>query len=160
MEIKKLHITVGITGCGKSTWLKGRTPIVETDDIRKEILGDVSDISQEKMIFDTTRDRIVELFETNNDVYFGATNVDSDHRSNFLNSISELVLKNLGCNLEIRAVIFRSNIEVSRKRIQKDLDNGIDRANSLDLLELQYSQYVKTLKNIRKEKLFKFLHYV
>jgi len=36
--VKNLVVTLGITGCGKSTWLKEKSPVIETDDLRVELL--------------------------------------------------------------------------------------------------------------------------
>ena len=41
--MKNLVVTLGITGCGKSRWLKDKSPVIETDDLRIELLDDISD---------------------------------------------------------------------------------------------------------------------
>jgi len=155
-KIKNLVITVGISGCGKSTWLKDKSPVVETDDIRKELLGDVSDISQEAPIFDTARKRIAKLFKTHDTVYFGATNVETKHRVPFLESIKDI------CKHEfvIDVIIFDCDPKVSKKRVKRDLKKGLDRADSLNIIKEQYNQYLKALKKIPKEKgVYRYIHY-
>lgn len=152
---KNLVITLGITGCGKSTWLSGKNPVVETDDLHKELLGDVSDISQERVIFDVTRDRVIELFETYDTVYLGATQVDSKHRISFLKSIQD------ACEYDfaIDVVVFDSDPDTSRGRIINDLANGIDRANSLEDIDNQYKQYLEAIESLEMD-FFRNIEYV
>ena len=71
--MKNLVATLGITGCGKSSWLKDKSPVVETDDLRVELLGSVDDITQEGLIFKTAASKIAQLFDVYNTIFLGAT---------------------------------------------------------------------------------------
>ena len=41
--MKNIVTTLGITGCGKSSWLKDKNSVVETDYLRVELLDDIDD---------------------------------------------------------------------------------------------------------------------
>jgi predicted kinase len=148
--VKNLVVTLGITGCGKSTWLKDKSPVIETDDLRVELLDDISNVTQEGFIFGTAAKRISKLFDTHDTVYFGATLVDSKHRIPFLQSIKDM------CKHEfvIDMVIFSCLPEVARERITKDLKAEIQRADSIKFIDEQYEQYLHTMDILDDEKYF------
>ena len=154
--MKTLVVTMGITGSGKSTWLKVQkniepnVPVVETDDLRVELLGDVDDITQEKLIFDTAAKRISELFNTHDKVLFGATLVDSRHRLSFLQSIKDICTLNFH-NIGINMVIFPCDPKVSKERITRDLKAGVKRADSIQFIDEQFNQYSETMDGVLSE---------
>lgn len=50
-----LYITVGIPGCGKSTWIDTYLPeisVVSSDAIREELTGDITDQSRNSEVFE------------------------------------------------------------------------------------------------------------
>ena len=149
--MKTLVITLGITGCGKSRWLKDKSPVIETDDLRIELLDDISDsVTQEGLIFGTAAKRISKLFDTYDTVYFGATLVDSKYRIPFLQSIKDMCKH----KFVIDVVMFPGIPELSKERIAKDLKNGVQRADSIQFIDEQYEQYLYTMNIFNKEKDF------
>ena len=148
--MKNLFITLGITGCGKSHWLKDKSPVVETDDLRVELLNDINDYTQDGFIFGTAAKRISKLFDSHDTVYFGATLVNSKKRIPFLQSIKDTYKH----EFVIHVIVFPSNPKISKERIEKDLKAGIPRANSIHLIDRQYNQYLHTMKILESEKDF------
>ena len=148
--MKNLVVTLGITGCGKSTWLKDKSPVIETDDLRVELLDDISNVTQEGFIFGTAAKRISKLFDTHDTVYFGATLVDSKRRIPFLQSIKDMCKH----KFVIDVVIFPAIPELSKERITRDLKNGVQRADSIRFIDEQYEQYLYTMNIFNKEKDF------
>jgi len=149
--MKNLVVTLGITGCGKSRWLKNKSPVIETDDLRVELLDDISNsATQEGLIFGTAAKRISKLFDTHDTVYFGATLVDGKHRIPFLQSIKDMCKH----KFVIDVVIFPGIPELSKERITRDLKNGVQRADSIQFIDEQYEQYLHTMSNFNKEKDF------
>ena len=148
--MKNLVVTLGITGCGKSRWLKDKSPVIETDDLRVELLDDISDEIQDGFIFRTAAKRVSELFDTHDTVYFGATLVNSKHRIPFLQSIKDMCKH----KFVIDVVIFPAIPELSKERIIRDLKNGVQRADSIQFIDEQYEQYLHTMSNFNKEKDF------
>ena len=148
--MKNLVVTLGITGCGKSRWLKDKSPVIETDDLRVELLDDISDEIQDGFIFKTAAKRVSELFDMHDTVYFGATLVNSKHRIPFLQSIKDMCKH----KFVIDVVIFPGIPELSKERITRDLKNGVQRADSIQFIDEQYEQYLHTMSNFNKEKDF------
>ena len=148
--MKCLTVTLGMTAAGKTTWLRDKSPVVETDDLRVELLGDIDDITQEKLIFDTAAKRVSDLFDTHDTVYFGATLVDSKYRIPFLQSIKDM------CKHEfvIDMFIFPCKPEIAKERIIKDLTSKTPRADSLKFIDEQYEQYLYTMDILDDEKDF------
>ena len=149
--MKNLVVTLGITGCGKSRWLKNKSPVIETDDLRVELLDDISDsATQEGLIFGTAAKRISKLFDTHDTVYFGATLVDGKHRIPFLQSIKDMCKH----KFVIDVVIFPGIPKLCKERITDDLKNGVLRADSAKYVDKQYEEYLYTMSNFDKEKDF------
>ena len=147
--MKNLVVTLGMTGAGKTTWLRDKSPVIETDDLRVELLNDINN-EQDGFIFETAAKRVSELFDTHDTVYFGATLVNSKHRIPFLQSIKDM------CKHEfvIDVVIFPGMPELCKDRITNDLKNGVLRADSVKYVDKQYEEYLYTMSNFDKEKDF------
>ena len=148
--MKNLVVTLGMTGAGKTRWLRDKSPVIETDDLRVELLDDISDEIQDGFIFRTAAKRVSELFDTHDTVYFGATLVNSKHRIPFLQSIKDMCKH----KFVIDVVIFPCTPELSKERITNDLKNGVLRADSLGIVDKQYEEYLYTMSNFDKEKDF------
>lgn len=148
---KKLIFSVGITGSGKSTFFEDCDILISTDEIRKNNLKNVDDLSQEKYIFRMALEGIVSLFEDYNVVHFDATNVETKHRTPFLDEIKERVNK-MGYDIEFVPLLFPADPEISESRIRKDLEAELDRASSIHLIEEQFDQYLETKRLIREGK--------
>ena len=139
-----------MTGAGKTTWLRDKSPVVETDDLRVELLGDIDDYTQEAFIFGTAAKRVSDLFDTHDTVYFGATLVNSKKRIPFLQSIKDMCKH----KFVIDVMVFPCDDKTSKKRITKDLNEGVERANSIYLIHRQYNQYVHTMSILDDERDF------
>jgi len=142
--IKCLTVTLGMTGAGKTTWLKDKSPVIETDDLRVELLGNIDDYTQEALIFGTAAKRVSDLFDTHDTVYFGATLVNSKKRIPFLQSIKDMCKH----KFVIDVMVFPCDDKTSKKRIDKDLKEGVKRANSINLIHRQYNQYLHTMSGV------------
>jgi predicted kinase len=147
--MKTLVVTLGITGAGKTTWLKDKSPVIETDDLRVELLDDINN-EQDSFIFGTAAKAICILFDTHDTVYFGATLVNSKHRIPFLQSIKDRCKH----KFVIDVVIFPCIPKLSKKRITNDLKHGVLRADSVKYVDKQYEEYLYTMSNFDQEKDF------
>ena len=143
---KNLYFTLGIPGSGKSTYLSGKEPIVSTDEIRKQLFGDVNFWSREQEVFGVAQNRIINYFSSYQTVYLDATMVESKHRDPFLAEIKEEV-----GDVKFTAILFEADVELSRQRIKQDLSDGFDRAsNALKNLYGFNYWYQETLDLIEK----------
>ena len=86
-----LAITVGIPGCGKSTFVNNRIDgraeakrefvILSTDSIREEIAGDMIDQSMNPNVFEKLYERVRSHLSNDMSVVVDATNLRPDYRS-------------------------------------------------------------------------------
>ena len=150
--IPELIITVGIPGCGKSTWVNQHKAYVKKlflykrlytlgrplcgafvvcpDDIRKELTGDITDQSKNNEVWEIAKTRVRAWLNNKYDVILDATNVSTKGRRSFIEGLPE-------CKLF--AQCFPIAPEEAYARIKKDLDNGVDR--SVVPEELVYRMY-------------------
>ena len=130
--MSKFICAIGISGCGKTTFgniLKKENSnlvIVCPDDIRKELTGDISDQSQNEKVWNICYSKIIHNLQDGRDVYLSATNLSKDGPK-YLFKLAEKA------NAEIEVVAFEDSRdwELCYSRVKKDIDNGIDRSNSL-----------------------------
>lgn len=130
--MSKFICAIGISGCGKTTFgntLKkenSNLEIVCPDDIRKELTGDISDQSQNEKVWNICYSRIIHNLQDGKDVYLSATNLSKGG----LKHLFKLTEK---ASAEIEIVAFEDSRdwELCYNRVKKDIDNGVDRSNSL-----------------------------
>jgi predicted kinase len=131
---------IGIPGSGKSYWIeknvnKDEFCVVSSDDIRKEITGDVSDLSQDKIMWQTVKERVVEMLSQGKNVILDATNVNGFYRRNFI--------KDLPCKLQAKR--FDIDLETAKKRVINDIDNEVDRSHVpvhiIERMHMQFESY-------------------
>jgi len=124
-DLPELVLPIGISGSGKSTWIKefnkdNKYRVVEPDGIRREVTGDVSDASQDKQVWKIAKQRTINSLRGDQSVILDATNIDPDHRAEFIEGLPEC---------ELKAKIFRLDPEEAKKRIKSDIESGKDRSN-------------------------------
>ena len=86
--MKKLILTVGISGSGKSTYVNSLSRdeyvIVSPDNIRHFITGDVSNQTKNKEVFEIVNETIILALNAGmKNVVLDATNLKSKERKNF-----------------------------------------------------------------------------
>ncbi len=148
----KLILPIGISGSGKSTWIKANansnTVIVCPDDIRRELTGDVSDQTKNNEVWSAAYNKIATTLNTGKDVILDATNVKSGDRKRLLSYLSDNVDK----PFEVVAKIFDVDPEVAKQRVKKDIEAGVDRSNVPDwAIDKQYQKFVDGLKSLDDE---------
>ncbi len=148
----KFTIPVGISGSGKSTWIRQNTDsntiIISPDDIRRELSGDVSNQGNMKLVFSTAFDRAASGLNRGNNVIFDATNVRSDQRKDMLNYLK----KNVKGKFDAFAKIFDVDPEITKDRIKKDIENGVDRSNVPDhAVDKQYQNFKNDINHLESD---------
>jgi predicted kinase len=114
---------IGIPGSGKTTWLKDNSQgyvVVSPDHVRELLFGDVSDQSQNDIVWKTAQYVITCNLLEGRDVILDATNVNTRLRRLFLDKLPE-------CRRE--AVIFDVDPEMAYGRISKDIFDNLSRAH-------------------------------
>ena len=157
MKMKKtLYLTLGISGSGKSWYIKNKMRedfsdldsyltdndldiselIVSPDDLRRELTGDVNNHTREVQIWKTlVYVKIKEKLRTYGFCIFDATNTSK--RKKFLKEFK---------NVRKIGLIFKPDVELSYERITEDIDNGVDRSNvPLNAINEQYERFVNSV---------------
>ena len=136
--LPELILTVGISGSGKSTWIKSQQgfEVVSPDEIRRS-LGDVSDQSKMDDVFSIAYNKLRTLLSQGKNVIFDATNLESKYRMELIKSMPKHISK---------AKVFHTDPEEAKKRIKMDLEKGVDRSNVSDyVVDRMYRNYQKTV---------------
>lgn len=137
---KTIYVTVGISGSGKSTYLRNNFDsniIVSTDYIRKELTKDISNQSKNSEVWEEAKRRLLNILSKNNEAVLDATNVDKFNRINFMSSFN---------GIKKVAIVFPVNLEVAIERVRSDIENKVDRSNVPEkVIKKQESRFNKGL---------------
>lgn len=144
----EIVIPIGISGSGKSRlynlnyWEYVK---ICPDDIRKELTGSISDQSKNKEVFELAQKRIDDCIANDKNVFYDATNINTEYRKKFVNKYKET-------NVRIVYVILPADVNISYQRIKNDLDNKVDRSKvPYQVLLRQYEMYKETLNSQFKD---------
>jgi len=111
------------------------------------LTGDVSDQSRNKEVFDIAHENVVKCVKRNGYAVLDSTNVSSFVRENTIAKLKAIIP-----NLKTVALVFKCNPEVSKKRIQKDIQLNKDRANvPEEVIDRQYDQLITGISDIPKQ---------
>jgi predicted kinase len=85
----ELHITVGIPGCGKSTFAdeygsQTGAIVVSSDKLREELTGNVEDQSRNRDLFGILHQRVSTILDEGYSVLVDATNLKPEYRKNLM----------------------------------------------------------------------------
>ena len=136
----KLILPIGISGSGKSyIYNKDYKDCVQVspDLIREELTGDISNQTKNKEVFKLAFERVDEYLNKGQDVFFDATNVNKEQRKNFTNRYKDT-------DVEVIYVILPADIDLSWRRIRKDIREGKNRS------DVPYFALVKQKENYDK----------
>ena len=152
--VQKLYLTIGISGCGKSTFtkplaMKEDAIIVNPDTIRKRLTGDVSDQSKNKEVFEIAYKEVDDALALGKSVIFDSTGLYPPLRLAMLE-------KAHANHAQAIAVIFQDSYDTDmcRARVKAALDAGEDRSNSLvntDIIDRQFKGFIEAIKAVKTE---------
>lgn len=144
-------ITLGIPGSGKSTWRKdfvSKHPeykVVCPDDLRKEITGSVSDITQDAKVWETAYHNLKEYLDNKFDVIFDSTACNTRTQKAIENIAKER-------NAIILYKIFDIDTETAKSRIQNDLSSGVDRSKvPMEIVDKMAENFIKAKERVLEE---------
>lgn len=133
--MSKFIMAVGGSGSGKTT--KGNKLKAENKDLvivcpddERDAMGDISDQSRGREVFSICNRKIEDAFKAGKDVYYSATNLTKKSRKDALALCKKY-------NVDIVALLFMDTLKVEEceKRVSKDLENGVNRSNTMVKLE-------------------------
>ena len=143
---------IGIPGSGKSYWVARnkqkldslKYDVINTDEIRQELTGDVSDLCEDKIVWNVAKIRAFNSLLRGRNVILDATNVNYYYRSLFIENLPECRLK---------AKVFDVNPELAKERVMNDLRNGRCRSTvPSDVIDRMYSQFIKYCQHLTLQK--------
>lgn len=141
--VTKLHVTVGIPGCGKSTFAEGftnpSTKYVATDDLREQIADDVNDQSHNDLVFPLFHGLIGLHLATGNDVIADSTALSRSARFQ-LRSIADAL------GAETHIYFFRNPLEAVRR------NQARERVVPYDVMRRMVEQYERTCLELPQER--------
>lgn len=139
---QKVVLTSGISGSGKSTFLNKffKGIVICPDDIRRELTGNVSDQSRNAEVWELTYKRFREALATGDDVAISAMFLNEKA----VNRVCEEIDKTKSLPvLEIILMEDSYNWKLCADRVKKDIENGVDRADTASVDGLIQSMYNK-----------------
>lgn len=155
-ERARLVLPIGISGSGKSTWIKSlpsdQYTIISPDEIRVEVTGSISDQSRNAEVFALVDERIDAAMVANKQVILDATNLNTKLRRQLLARIN-----NRFPGAEVAYKVFEANADESKARIKADLEAGKQRSAVPDsVIDRQVEMYKQTLEDIKSEPIAEF----
>jgi len=138
----RLILPVGISGSGKSTWIKSQTDqntvVVSPDEIRRELTGNISDQTKNNEVFALANKRAADALNAGKNVIFDATNIASRNRKGLM----DYMKVHVEGEFDAVAKIFNIDPEIAKQRIKKDVEAGVDRSNVPDYaIDRQYQTF-------------------
>ncbi len=137
---------IGIPGSGKSRFIRSLNAsfhIESSDNIRKKLTGNVSDISRDKEVFEIAHKNISASLREGKHAALDATNVDHKRRKEFLEGLPPH---------RRRFKLIEADPKVAKERIKKDLEDGKDRSNVPDrVVDTSFKKLQEGLKHLEKE---------
>ena len=135
----ELVMPIGISGSGKSRLFKEKYSDYKKvcpDDIRYDLTGDISDQSRNKDVFRIADQMIDKYVRSGENVFYDATNLNTKLRKRFTERYRGVD------GVKITYVVLPADIELSHKRIQKDLENQVNRSKvPYEVLQKQMEMY-------------------
>ena len=139
----ELILPIGISGSGKSRLYKKEYSdykLVSPDEIRKFLTGNISDQSKNNEVFERVDNLIDWCIKHDMNVFYDATNINKKYRRKFVNQFKDKD------NVKIIYLVFPADVELSNKRIRKDMSDGVDRSDvPYEVLERQMKLYKETI---------------
>lgn len=143
---KTICMPIGISGSGKSTLIRNAFPemvVVEPDAIRRELTGDVSDQTRNREVWELVHKRLRETLDLYGKVVLDGINTTSKSRAQTLKLFPDA---------RKLAIVFDVDPEVAKARVQKDINEGVDRsAVPADVIDRQYQSLVNGYANIEAQ---------
>ena len=145
---KTVYITVGISGSGKSSYLKNEFHrsnfLVSSDALRKELYKNINDQSNnEKLWNEDIPNEMLDALRQGDSVILDATNLNKSQRIKFMSKFN-------GCKKV--ALVFDVDVEEAIKRVKNDINNNVIRSNVPEnVIRKQYKSFINGLSSLDHE---------
>ena len=120
----KLIFLVGPPACGKTTYANrkfrdGKTVILSSDEIRKELFGDETIQTKNAVVFETLYQRMRTALSSGKDVVIDATNINKQTRKLVFDALGNIPAKKIAIVIKTPKAICH-NLNNGRTRIVPD----------------------------------------
>jgi len=134
-------VTVGISGSGKSTWVKQFLEthqdwkVICPDQIRKELTGSISDQSKNHEVWNLAFERLDKYTCEQKNILFDSTCTNLD-------TVKRLIRNTEQQGTKIYFKIFNCTKAEAYSRVTKDISNKVDRSNvPIEAINRQYDGF-------------------
>ena len=148
-----LVVLMGISGSGKSrvadNYVQRGYFRVCMDELREWYTGHIGDQSQNSRVAEDAFTIVNYLLRKNKNVVWDATSVNEKTRKRLLDIAKET--KATSC---LALLTDSNNLILCRDRVRKDIENGVNRANTLiddSIMLRQYNSYILAVDTIQSE---------
>ena len=156
LKPQEIIFTIGIPGSGKSTWIRKHFTnkqdnyvIVSPDELREKVLGSVNAQENGGMIWGIARSNVLKALYHGKNVVFDATNTVSRNRRKLIEYFRDNFKNN---KLVFKAVVFPIELDVAKKRVKKDIERDMNRANVPEnVIDRMYSQLQGGLSSLKDD---------
>jgi len=150
-----LVMPIGISGSGKSTWIKtldtSNAVVVSPDEIRKELTGSISGQTKNTEVFALVKQRAADALKAGKSVILDATNLNPVQRKDMIDSLQQLS----GKSFDVYYKLFEVSAQTAKQRIQDDIARGKERANVPDhAVDRMFNAYKDSVKDLAGMKPF------
>lgn len=128
-----VYLPIGVSGSGKSTLWRTKYPdseLLEADLIRKEVGGDVSDISHEPEVWRIFGQRFKKLLKSGKDIYLSEMHLSLKGIKSELKTVFEV---NPDYDVKVLLLTVSNHPEICEKRVANDLARGVERSTTAGL---------------------------
>lgn len=152
-------IAMGISGSGKSLLAKKLSSyfdivIVEPDNIRRELFGNVNEQKDGHLVFEKAAIQIRKAIHNDELVYFDATNTK-------LKDLKSFMYNNVDVERSLIIIMKDSfNKELCKSRVKKDIESGKDRSKVPDeVIDRQYNNFINSIKLLKENEILNTYQY-
>lgn len=155
--MSKLFVPIGISGSGKSYLGDKLSKVIDLtiicpDDERKLLTGDISNQSKNDEVFSNCYRKLNNSLAKNENVYFSATNLSKKDRK-MLFKIAE----KYSTDVIALVLTLSKDFNLCLSRVKEDISKGIDRSNTISLIdgqtvvERQYKKFIENINGLSDE---------
>lgn len=133
LALADVILPIGISGSGKSTWIKSinknnKFVVISPDEMRVKFTGDMNDKSKDKEIYEEATKRAIQAVKNNKQVIFDTTNLTKDKRRPFIEAIKKVLP-----DANIQYKLMDLNPELAKQRIKDDTNKYNQAKKEADL---------------------------
>ena len=131
--MQNFFMMVGLPGSGKSTFARNvlsASPgavVHSSDEIRRELLGDKNDQTQQALVFSTLHERVFSDLRAGKNVVYDATNINYKQRKQFVDRVQALRIRDLQITCVFMAVSYERCLQQNHECERSVPDSVITR---------------------------------